>query len=353
VRTNAVDDGYHHLGTREPLVADTRDDFERAFLPQRLTREKSSTRESKDRILSITVSIPAVVGRAGLRLVLDSQNELGNAAVGDRIREVIVDALAEFKQAQREGWAHFAPLETLTTPAAARLVRHAGVREGARVLDVGCGTGVVAITAACRGARVTGVDLTPQLLNRARENAVIAQVEVEWHEADVEELPFGNAAFEIVLSQFAHMFAPRPEVAIGEMLRILKPGGTIAFSTLPRELLVGRTMALGARYMPAPPGIASPLLWGEPTIIRERLGSAVEDIVFDRASIVVPALSPEHYRATLEQSAGPLIKVVASLGATAPDRLRIFRQEFDSIVREYLEDNLVRQDYLLTRSRKI
>jgi len=264
-----------------------------------------------------------------------------------------VDAFAEFKQTQKEGWAHFAPLEALTTPAAARLIRHAGVGEGASVLDVGCGTGVVAITAARLGARVTGVDFTPQLLNRARENAVIAQVDIEWREADVEELPFGNAEFDIVLSQFAHMFAPRPEVAIREMLRTLKPGGTIAFSTWPPELLVGRTMAMGARYMPAPPGVASPLLWGEPTIIRERLGSAVEDIVFDRASMLVPALSPEHYRATVERNAGPLIKLVASLGATAPDRLRIFRQEFDSIVREYLEDNFVRQDYLLTRSRKI
>jgi len=86
------------------------------------------------------------------------------------------------------------------------------------VLDVGCGTGVVAITAARLGARVT-VDLTPQLLSRARENAVVALVEVEWREADVEELPFGDEQFDVVLSQFAHMFAPRPNVAMREMLR--------------------------------------------------------------------------------------------------------------------------------------
>jgi SAM-dependent methyltransferase len=267
--------------------------------------------------------------------------------------EVVVDALAEFKQAQREGWAHFGPLETITTPAAARLVRHAGVRPGVRVLDVGCGTGVVAITAACLGARATGVDLTPQLLNRARDNAVIALVEVDWREADAEQLPFGDDQFDVVLSQFAHMFAPRPDVAIREMLRTLKPAGTIAFSTWPPELLVGRTMALGARYMPLPPGVASPLLWGEPSVIRERLGSAVENIVFDRGRLLVPALSPHHYRATLERTAGPLIKMVELLGATDPDRLRAFRQEFDVLVAEYLQDNLVRQDYLLTRGKKI
>jgi SAM-dependent methyltransferase len=263
------------------------------------------------------------------------------------------NALAEFKQGQKEGWAHFAPLEAFTTAAAARLVGHAGVAEGARLLDVGCGTGVVAITAARRGARVTGVDLTPQLLNRARENAVVARVEVEWREADVEELPFGDEQFDIVLSQFAHMFAPRPEVALGEMLRTLKRGGTIAFSTWPPELLVGRTMALGFRYLPPPPGFASPLLWGEPSVIRERFGNAVSEVVFDRGRMLVPALSPQHFRATIERSAGPLIKLVEMLGATDPDRLKTFRQEFDAIVAEYIEDNLVRQDYLLTRGRKI
>jgi len=192
-----------------------------------------------------------------------------------------------------------------------------------------------------------------RLLNRARENAVIAQVEVEWREADVEELPFGDEQFDIVLSQFAHMFAPRPEVALGQMLRTLKPGGTIAFSTWPAELLVGRTMALGPRYLPPPPGFPSPLLWGEPAVIRERLGNAVEDVVFDRGRMLVPALSPQHFRAAIERSAGPLIKLVEALGAKDPDRLRAFRQEFDSIVAEYLEDNLVRQDYLMTRARKI
>lgn len=264
-----------------------------------------------------------------------------------------MDALAEFKQSQREGWAHFAPLEAITTPAAARLVRHAGVGHGARVLDVGCGTGVVAITAARLGARATGVDLTPRLLERARENSIIALVDVEWREADAEELPFGDGQFDIVLSQFAHMFAPRPDVATREMLRILKPGGTLAFSTWPPELLVGRTMALAARYMPVLPGIASPALWGEPSVIRERLGSAVQNIVFDRGCMLVPALSPQHFRANVERTAGPIIKMVESLAATDPDRLRIFRQEFDAVVGQYLQDNLVRQDYLLTRSTKI
>src|SRR5712671_779233 len=105
------------------------------------------------------------------------------------------DPLARFKAAQREGWAHFAPLEALTTQPAAELVRRASPRAGQRLLDVACGTGVVAVTAARLGARVTGLDLTPELLERARENARIAGVEVVWHEGDVEALPFDAGAF--------------------------------------------------------------------------------------------------------------------------------------------------------------
>src|SRR3954470_14402764 len=107
------------------------------------------------------------------------------------------DAIAKFKDAQRQGWKHFAPLEALTTPAAAQLVKFAGVRAGQDVLDVACGTGVVAITAARIGAKVRALDLTPELLVRARENAATARVEIEFHEGDVEALPFKDAAFDV------------------------------------------------------------------------------------------------------------------------------------------------------------
>ena len=182
-----------------------------------------------------------------------------------------VDPFQSFKAAQREGWTHFAPLEAFTTIVAPYLVRHARVREAQRVLDVGCGTGVVAITAARLGARVNGLDLTPALLERARENAKIAGVEVDWREGDAENLPFQAASFDVVVSQFGHMFAPRPEVAVSEMLRVLEPGGTIAFATWPPELFTGRMFAVTARYAPAPPpGVAPPPQWGDPRIVSER-----------------------------------------------------------------------------------
>ena len=257
-------------------------------------------------------------------------------------------AFDEFKAKQREGWSSFAPLELLTTIPAGRLVRFAGVGPDRDVLDVGCGTGVVAVTAARAGARVRALDLTPALLAVARENAATAQVEVELTEGDVEALPYADATFDFVLSQFGHMFAPRPDVAIGEMLRVLRPGGTIAFATWPPEHFVGQMFALSGRYMPAPPGAAPPPQWGSIETIRQRLGDAVTDVHFDRDTMHTPALSVHHYRALMERT-GPLGKLAQTL---PPDRLATFRAEFEATVAPYYDGNAIKQDYLLTRARK-
>src|SRR5437899_12318855 len=105
------------------------------------------------------------------------------------------DAIAKFKETQKQGWAHFAPLESVTTPTEARLAEFAGVQSGQRVLDVACGTGVVAITAARIGANVTGVDVTPELLERARENSGVDDGAAAWREGDVEALAAEDGAF--------------------------------------------------------------------------------------------------------------------------------------------------------------
>ncbi len=265
-----------------------------------------------------------------------------------------MDTIAQFKESQKLAWANFALLEANTTPTAARLVRFAGVRAGQRVLDVACGTGVVAVTAARAGATVSGLDLTPELLDHARENSRIAGIEVEWHEGDVEQLPFADAAFDVVMSQFGHMFAPRPAVAIAEMLRVLRPGGTIAFSTWPPEHMVGRSFALVARYAPPPPdGVAPPSQWGDPGVVRERLGAAVRDLVFDRARMRVPALSPAHQRVRLETTSGALRKLIQTLREGDPARFAEFRREYEALVALYFEDNTVRQDFLMTRATRI
>jgi SAM-dependent methyltransferase len=260
-------------------------------------------------------------------------------------------ALDKFKAAQRDGWKHFIPLETHTTAPAARLVRFAGVHSGQRVLDVGCGTGVVAITAAKTGARASGLDLTPELLERARENARLTEANIDFREGDAEQLPYADREFDVVLSQFGHMFAPRPDVCVSEMLRVLKPGGTIAFSTWPPELFIGRLFLMIGRYMPPPPpGVRSPAEWGDPNNVRERLGSGVKDLTFERESMLVPTLSARHARTTMEQTAGPVIRLVAMLEKSDPAKLEAFRREYETLASEYLRENEVRQGYLMSRA---
>ncbi|MDP9149307.1 MAG: class I SAM-dependent methyltransferase [Myxococcota bacterium] len=265
-----------------------------------------------------------------------------------------MDAIAQFKENAKQGWSTFAPTEMVTGSVAPHLVKFAGVERGNQVLDVGCGTGVVALTAARLGATVTGVDLTPKLLERARENSGIMSLSVTWIEGDAEALPVGDAKFDVVLSQFGHMFAPRPQVTVREMLRVLKPGGTIAFSTWPPELMVGRMLQLTGKYAPPPPPeVSPPPAWGDPNVVRERLGSAVEDLCFARDVMNFQMLSVPHYRAFMETNVGPIAKLVQVLAASDPQKLVAFRREFDELVALYFADNVLRQDFLMTRAVKV
>jgi SAM-dependent methyltransferase len=265
-----------------------------------------------------------------------------------------MDPISEFKENQKKAWSTFAPTELYTCTGAARLVGFAQIRTGQRVLDVGCGTGVAALAAARTGAHVTGIDLTPQLIVRAKENASITGAEIEWHEGDAEALPFADASFDVVLSHFGHMFAPRPAVAIQEMLRVLKPGGTIAFATWPPELYTGKIFSLVGRYMPPPPeGVSRPVEWGNPDTVRERLGSAVRDLHFDRGLMRSPYLSVQHIRTFLEQSVGPVMRIAQML-ANEPQKLAEFRRELDATAEPYFEpgESVLRQDYMHTRATK-
>jgi SAM-dependent methyltransferase len=264
------------------------------------------------------------------------------------------DSIAEFKTRQRETWAlgNFGEVAVFTAQVAGHLVRYAGVQAGQALLDVATGTGVVAITAARRGATVTGLDLTPELLEQARRSAPIAGVDVAWKEGDAENLPFGDASFDVVLSQFGHMFAPRPDVVTKELLRVLKPGGRLAFATWPPEHFVGRSMLLSAKYLPPPPpGVSAPVQWGDVNVVRGLLGAAVANLEFERGTMLVPALSPQHLMAWHSEKIGPSIKA-RSILKKDPAKLEAFLREYQALVEAYLIDNVLRQEYLLTRAIK-
>ncbi len=264
-----------------------------------------------------------------------------------------VDPFAQYKAIQREGWALFAPLEIITIQPAGQLVEFAGISKGQRVLDVACGTGVAAITAARRGALVRGLDLSPALIEKAKQNALIAEFEIDFRDGDAEALPYESDEFDCVISQFGHMFAPRPEVVIAEMLRVLKPGGTIAFTTWPPELFTGQMFSLVSKFVPPPEGVAPPPQWGDPNIIKKRLGDAVKGIIFDRQVMLSPALSLHHVAHHFENNAAPLIKLREKLQVEDKAKLEGFRADFRDLISKYVKLNTLQQHYLMTRAVKI
>ena len=151
------------------------------------------------------------------------------------------------------------------------------------VLDVACGTGNAAIPAARAGARVTGLDLTPKLLEQGRAQAESEGLQIEWVEGDAEELPFEDASFDRVLSTFGHMFAPRHGRVADEMGRVCRPGGAIVTATWTQEGIFGSMSAASAPFMPPPPEYASPpVLWGDEEYVREMFGSAATAFEFER-----------------------------------------------------------------------
>lgn len=149
------------------------------------------------------------------------------------------------------------------SPTLASVADRAAIEPGMTVLDVACGAGNATIPAARAGARVTGLDLVPKLLENGRAKAEAAGLEIEWVEGDAEELPFADGSFDRVLSTFGHMFAPRHQRVADEMIRVCRKGGAIATATWAADGVFGAMSAASAPYMPPPPDYASPpVLWG-------------------------------------------------------------------------------------------
>jgi len=156
------------------------------------------------------------------------------------------------------------------------------IRPGVRVLDVACGTGNGVIPAARAGATVTGVDIAPNLLEQARTRAEQEGLTADLREGDAEQLEFADASFDVVMSTFGAMFAPRPEKAAAELLRVCKPGGLIAMANWPATSFAGKIFKITAQHVPPPQDLPAPVLWGDEEVVRQRLGAGAKKITFAR-----------------------------------------------------------------------
>lgn len=218
----------------------------------------------------------------------------------------------------------------------ARLVEAAGVRAGDRVLDVAAGAGNAALPAAARAAEVVACDLTPELLAAGRAAEQRVGVHVTWREADAEALPFGDGEFDVVLSCVGVMFAPRHEVSAGEMLRVCRPGGTVALLNWTPEGFIGQLFAAIKPYAPAPPaGAKPPLLWGKEDYVRTLLGDRVTDLAVRRECVTVDHFDqPEAFRDFFRDKYGPVTAVYRGL-ADAPDRVAALDSSLADLARLY------------------
>jgi SAM-dependent methyltransferase len=187
--------------------------------------------------------------------------------------------IAALKQQARATWAagDFDAVVRFIWEAGGVAAEAAGCGPGDRVLDIAAGSGNAAIQAAQRGASVVASDLTPELFEPGRTRAQAAGVELEWVEADAEQLPFEDASFDVALSTFGIMFAPRQSAAAGELARVVKPGGRIALCSWQPTGFVGEMFATVARFVnPPPPPEGPPVRWGTEDGVRELLGDAFD-----------------------------------------------------------------------------
>jgi SAM-dependent methyltransferase len=205
---------------------------------------------------------------------------------------------------------------------------------GERLLDVACGTGNLALPAARAGARVSAIDIAPELVAQLAEHAESEGLAVDAREGDAEELSFEDGSFDTVVTMFGAMFAAHPERVAAEMLRVTRPGGRIVMANWTSEGFIGRMLKLTVGYVPPPAGMPSVLLWGDPRVVSERLGAGVRAFQFIRRAMVLAYPFPPEQTVDLFRTwYGPTVRAFAALDE------RRQRGYFDDLVRLWTEHN--------------
>jgi SAM-dependent methyltransferase len=243
----------------------------------------------------------------------------------------------ELKARHRTMWAsgdYPSMVETFLLPLGPRLVQACGIGSGMRVLDVAAGTGNASIPAAQAGAEVVASDLTPELLEAGRRRAEAEGLELEWVEADAENLPFADESFDVVMSSIGAMFAPNHQRVADELVRVCRPGGTIGLlSWTPEGMLGALFRTMGPFAPPPPPGAQPPPLWGSEEHLRGLVGDRVEWRTLEREVLPITAFQrPRDYGEHFKERYGPTI-------ATRANAVREGReQEFDEALDRFCDE---------------
>ncbi len=261
---------------------------------------------------------------------------------------------AELKTRHRAMWAsgdYPSMVETFLLPLGPRLVEACGIGEGMRVLDVAAGTGNASLPAAQRGATVVASDLTPELLEAGRRRAEAEGLELEWAEADAENLPFEDESFDIVMSSIGAMFAPHHQDVADELVRVCRSGGTIGLLSWTPEGMLGELFrTIGPFAPPPPPGAQPPPLWGSEEHLGELFGERVGFSTSERDVLEITAFErPRDYAEHFKARYGPAI--AARANASRDGREAEFDEALDRLTDEWNrgtpDDARFEMEYLL------
>ncbi|WP_370615705.1 class I SAM-dependent methyltransferase [Mumia sp. Pv 4-285] len=234
------------------------------------------------------------------------------------------------------------------------LVEATGIGPSDSVLDVGAGSGNVAIPAARTGATVVASDLTPALLENGQAAAKAEGVSLRWEEGDAEHLPYDADVFDAVVSCVGVMFAPHHQEAADELVRVTRPGGRIGLLSWTPQGFIGQMFAIMKPYAPPPPpGAQPPPLWGDEDHVRALLGDRVRDVMAARQSLVVDRFaSGEEFRDFFKATYGPTIAVYKAI-ADEPGRVATLDAELAELGRSHgAETGRMEWEYLLLTCRK-
>jgi ubiquinone/menaquinone biosynthesis C-methylase UbiE len=221
------------------------------------------------------------------------------------------------KSRQQAAWAtgDYAVVGTTLQIVGETLCEALDLRSGAQVLDVAAGNGNATLAAARRWCEVTSTDYVPSLLESAKARAAAEGHAIQFHEADAENLPFGDASFDVVLSTFGVMFTPNQEKAASELVRVCKPGGRIGLANWTPNSFIGQVFKTIGKYIPPAPGVKSPALWGTQERLEQLFGSNAQRIRATSRAFNFRYLSPGHWIEVFRTYYGPINKAFGALSA--------------------------------------
>jgi ubiquinone/menaquinone biosynthesis C-methylase UbiE len=227
------------------------------------------------------------------------------------------------KDRQRAIWesGDYHEIGTRVTLASELICEAVGLQAGERVLDVASGTGNAALAAARRFAYVTSSDYAPELLERGKMRAHVEGLPVTFEIADAEDLPYADNSFDVVLSVFGAMFAPNQEQVAQELLRVCKPGGRIGLANWTPDGFVGEQHRMLAGFVPPPPGVRPPMLWGTEEHLRTLFGTGIRELRIEPRSAEFRYHSAQHFVSFMRSHFGPFTHVFNTLANEEQQRL--------------------------------